>query len=77
MWVFFGTVGHPYMEVMRAEAGNRVQMAAEVMEIGLWEKTSMRQLNFIPEYRKYIALGNLGTIYTRLSYTWVSGSTTL
>lgn len=39
MWVFFETVGHPSMEVMRAESGNRVQMAAKVMEIGLWEKT--------------------------------------
>lgn len=42
--------------------GNRVLIAIDVMEIALQNMTSVNQINFIPEYRRYIGLGNLGEI---------------
>lgn len=43
-----------------AEAGNKVLVTVGMMEITFWDMTSLNQLNIIPEYRKYIALGSLG-----------------
>ena len=50
------------MRVEGAEMGNRVLIAIDVMEIALQDMTSVNQINFIPEYRRYIGLGNLGEI---------------
>ena len=50
------------MRVEGAEVGNRVLKAVDVMEIDLQNVTSVNQINFIPEYRRYIGLGNLGEI---------------
>lgn len=57
---FLGITGHWSSRVERAGVVSRVQMAGNVIEIALWEMTTVRPLNFIPEYRKYIRLGSLG-----------------
>ena len=43
--------------VKGAKAENRVQKTVNTMDTMLLEPTSGSQLNFIPEYRKYIGLG--------------------
>lgn len=50
------------MRVGGAEVGNRVLLAINVMEKALQNTTSVNQINFIPEYRRYVGLGNLGEI---------------
>lgn len=62
MWFSFlhGNVGHPSKRGEGAEVGNRVQKAVDMMGIALWELTSVGQLNFLLEYRKYMGLGSLG-----------------
>lgn len=57
---FLRITGHRSTRVERAGVVNRVQKAVNMIEVALWEMTSVRQLNFIPEYRKYIRLGSLG-----------------
>ena len=42
-------IGHRSLMVDGAEVGNRIQMVAERMET-----TSVRELNYIPEYKKDI-----------------------
>lgn len=41
------------------EATNRIQMAVRMMELALWDMSSVDQINFIPEYRKCIELESL------------------
>lgn len=52
---------HWPMRVEGAETGDRVQTAMHTMEKALLEMTSVHQLSFILENRKYIGLGSLGT----------------
>ena len=52
---------HWSVGVEGAEAGNRVWMAVGMMEIAFQEMILMNYLDFIPDNRKYIGLGSLGT----------------
>lgn len=45
----------------REQKRGTVQMVEDMTETALWSMTSLRQLNCIPKYRKYIELGSLGT----------------
>lgn len=56
-----GMVDHWPMMVEGAEVGNWVLKAVDIMVMTLLKKTSVRQLNFVPEYRKYIRLESQGT----------------
>ena len=52
---------HWFMRVERADLGKWVPTTVGLTEKALWRMTSVNQLSFIPEYRKYIGLGTLGT----------------
>lgn len=49
------------MRVKGAEVGNRVQTAVGTIVKALQKMTFVNQLSFISGYRKYAALGSLGT----------------
>lgn len=51
-------VSHQSMRVEGADEGIRVQMVVDMIEIAIWDVTSVNRLNFIPEYRKYITMGS-------------------
>lgn len=43
------------------KAGNRVQMAVDMIELALWDLTSVNHFNFIPGHRKNKRLGSQET----------------
>lgn len=53
---------HWSMRVEGAEARKRVQMTVDTVETVLQEMTLGNQLNFMPEYMKYIGLESCGQI---------------
>ena len=58
---FSRSLVHWFKRVEGIELGNRVLVSVGLTETALQEITSVNQLSFIPEYRKHIGLGSLGT----------------
>ena len=51
-------VSYQSMRMDGADTEIRVQTVVDIIEIAIWDVTSVNQLNFIPEYRKYITMGS-------------------